>query len=309
MPKQQLETARTYFEQHPGLSAIQKGNKIYDSIVLPKNTKNKHDLQKAFTKDELTKEQLYDAYDYINSIYRDDLKPRSLKTQLYNRRIMLRDVLKQEFDETFVPRQTSVGKPPQSKEPLLTNEQAANLAINLSFEDFTDKTLQQRKNSFDYYLQFLDNKQKPRTPLLYDTDQDIMQSLNELLEKQDRYAKSLSSKQQGLAKLNAYLEKLSSQQKQSQEAEMVVRHIPEIKKFIQQTKKMNQKNQSGVSQLDNLIQKVKSRQSSGIQQHKDADSTDDIISTTSRAKQQAQIAAQQAKIAAQQAKNLKNLLQ
>jgi hypothetical protein len=191
----------------------------------------------------------------------------------------------------------------------LTNEQAANLAINLSFEDFTDKTLQQRKNSFDYYFQFLDNKQKPRTPLLYDTDQDIMQSLNELLEKQDRYAKSLSSKQQGLAKLNAYLEKLPSQQKQSQEAEMVVRHIPEIKKFIQQTKKMNQKNQSGISQLDNLIQKVKSRQSSGIQQHKDADSTDDIISTTSRAKQQAQIAAQQAKIAAQQAKNLKNLLQ
>jgi hypothetical protein len=135
-----------------------------------------------------------------------------------------------------------------------------------------------------------------------------MESLHELLEKQDRYAKSLASKQQGLAKLNAYLEKLSSQQKQSQEAEMVLRHIPDIKKFIQQTKKMNQKNQSGISQLDNLIQKVKSRQSSGIQQHKDAD-TDDIISTTSRAKQQAQIAAQQARIAAQQAKKLKNLLQ
>lgn len=304
MPKQQLETARTYFEQHPGLSAIQKGNKIYDSIVLPKNTKNKHDLQKAFTKNELTKQQLYDAYDYINSIYRDDLKPRSLKTQLYNRRIMLRDVLKQEFDETFVPRQTSQ----QIKQPSLTSEQAANLATNLSFEDYTDKTLQQRKNSFDYYFQFLDNKQKPRTPLLYDTDQDIMESLHELLEKQDRYAKSLPAKQQGLAKLNAYLEKLSSQQKQSQEAEMVVRHLPDIKKFIQQTKKMNQKNQSGTSQLDKLTQKVKTRQASGIQQHKDAD-TDDIISTTSRAKQQAQIAAQQAKIAAQQAKKLKHILQ
>lgn len=95
MPKQQLLAARKQIQQNPGLSAIEKGNKIYESFALPKNTENKHALQKDFVKAELTEQQLNDSLDYIASIYRDDLKPKSLKTTLYIRRKMLRDVAKQ----------------------------------------------------------------------------------------------------------------------------------------------------------------------------------------------------------------------
>lgn len=95
MPKQQLLAARKQIQQNPGLSAIEKGNKIYESFSLPKDSKNKNALQKDFVKTELTEQQLNNAYDYIASVYRDDLKPKSLKNSLYNRRKMLRDVAKQ----------------------------------------------------------------------------------------------------------------------------------------------------------------------------------------------------------------------
>jgi hypothetical protein len=141
MPKQQLLAARKEIQQNPGLTAIEKGNKIYESFILPKNTENKHALQKDFVKAELTEQQLNNTFDYVASIYRDDLKPKSLKTTLYNRRKMLRDVAKQ---NNFTLRTPTVGFQQQKDQQhwfdTVTPQEYQKKIIGSSTNDIVDTT-------------------------------------------------------------------------------------------------------------------------------------------------------------------------
>ena len=126
------------------------------------------------------------------------------------------------------------------------------------------RTLEQLKRDFQYYQSFLTDKQKDRFSLMDASDQSIIDSMQSIIQRQIKASQKISDKEELLKSLKQTIQMAKSKgydQEYSQDDTLLEKlektFIPEIQKYIQQTRRISQKNiDTNLNYLDQMVQRL-----------------------------------------------------
>ena len=126
------------------------------------------------------------------------------------------------------------------------------------------RTLEQLKRDFQYYQSFLTDKQKDRFNLMDASDQSIIDSMETIIQRQIKASQKISDKEELLKSLKQTIQMAKSKgynQQYSQDESLLEKlentFIPEIQKYIQQTRRISQKNiDTNLNYLDQMAQRL-----------------------------------------------------
>jgi len=126
------------------------------------------------------------------------------------------------------------------------------------------RTLEQLKRDFQYYQSFLTDKQKDRISLMDASDQSIIDSMESIIQRQIKASQKISDKEELLKSLKQTIQMAKSKgynQEYSQDESLLEKlehtFIPEIQKYIQQTRRISQKNiDTNLNYLDQMVQRL-----------------------------------------------------
>ena len=126
------------------------------------------------------------------------------------------------------------------------------------------RTLQQLKQDFQYYQSFLTDKQKDRFNLMDASDQSIIDSMQSIIQRQIKSSQKISDKEELLKSLKQTIQMAKSKgydQEYSQDDTLLEKlektFIPQIQKYIQQTRRISQKNiDTNLNYLDQMVQRL-----------------------------------------------------